>query len=136
MQFFSYNTKTDNYDIYLTDGHVNSSLGDYNDFECITYHESVHRKNVHMGTIATEEIETIIQTTKCDAWNNATDNYIRSQASYAASQLTRIRAKERDNYLHRMNEAFRGYAMFKNSDKGVQVTYLLPEIICTGKLRK
>ena len=125
MQFFSYNTKTDNYDIYLTDGHVNSSLG-----------ESVHSKNVHMGTIATEEIETIIQTTKCDAWNNATDNYIRSQASYAASQLTRIRAKERDNYLHRMNEAFRGYAMFKNSDKGVQVTYLLPEIICTGKLRK
>ena len=134
---FSHSIGTDNYDLYLTDGYVNPSLGDYNDFECITYHESVHRNNANAGDTPNGEIEAIIQTTRCDAWHNATNNYIWSQAAYAANNLNNIKKNPNfNNYLRRLNAAFTGYATFGYSNNEIQVINQLQDALCIGKLRK
>ena len=134
---FSHTVNTNNYDLYLTNGYVNSSLGDYNNFECITYHESIHRYNANAGETTNGEIEAIIETTKCDAWNNATDGYIWSQASYAANKLNQLKGDPGlNNNLKRLNTAFRGYAAFKLLNDKVIVNNQIPSILCTGKLRK
>ena len=130
---FSHTIGTDNYDLYLTDGYVNPSLGDYNDFECITYHESVHRYNPNAGYTPSGEIEAIIQTTKCEAWNNATLNYIESQAAYAKNKLNEMKVETNiNNCLQRVQSAFAGYANFEYSKGIVDMSNLMEEVIIWG----
>ena len=134
---FSHTSGTDTYDIYLTDGYINPLLGDYNDFECVTYHESFHRNNVTTGNKARDELEAIIQTTKSDAWSKATNGYIESQKVYAAGQLEQImQLSDFENYLQRINSAFLGYAIFSNVNNKIEVYNFLNEIQCTGKSRR
>ena len=72
---FSNNAGTSNYNIYLTNGYVNKTLGNCYNFECVTYHESTHRydSSTHGGTVG--EVNSIIRTaSECPAWYSASDD--------------------------------------------------------------
>lgn len=136
---FSNNAGTQDYDIYLTDGYVNKALGNCYDFECITFHESTHRydKSTHGGTIG--EAYAIIRTAnECQAWTLASDNYIYSQASYAANSLN-VYSKNNtisNITVQRLNNAFAGYASFELQNNSVSVTYNLEECVIIGTNRQ
>ena len=131
---FSNDAGSQNYDIYLTNGYVNKTLGDCNDFECVTFHESTHRydKSTHGGTIG--EVYAIIRTAKeCPAWHFASDNHIQSQASYAARSLNSYVENNSvaipNNVVQNLNGAFIGYATFEINNNKVSVNNLLEEVI-------
>ncbi|MDE6152470.1 MAG: hypothetical protein K2G12_10885, partial [Prevotella sp.] len=79
----------------------------------------------------------IIQTTECDAWSKATDNYIGSQASYALEKIRKIKKTyDIEIFLQRLNSAFCGYAEFSNVNNQIQVVNMINEIQCIGNLKK
>ena len=134
---FSNHAGTQNYDIYLTDGYVNKALGNCYDFECITYHESTHRydSSTHGGTIG--EVNAIIRTAnECPAWTKASDSYIQSQASYAASSLNGNRSGIAipNSIIKKLNDAFLGCAKFELNNNKVTVSNILKE--CVIELKK
>ena len=137
---FSNDAGTLDYDIYLTNGHVNSTLGNCYDFECVTYHESTHRydKSTQGGSIG--EVNAIIRTAiECPSWNNASDNYIQSQASYAAGRLNDYGYSDNlipRNTVQRLNKAFEGYATFELNNNNVSVFNLLKECVVLGNRKK
>ncbi len=131
---------TQNYDIYLTDGHVNKTLGNCYNFECVAFHESTHRydSSTHGGSIG--EVNAIIKTANdCPAWNSASDDYIQSQASYAARALNSYAKDNRvaipNNTVHNLNGAFKGYAAFEINNNNVSVTNLLEGVTIWGENR-
>ena len=110
---FSYTAGTQNYDIYLTNGYVNRALNNCYNFECITFHESTHRYDSSTlgGTIG--EVNAIMRTAyECPAWNNASLDFIQTQASYAAQKLNSyVREKNipvPQNAIQNLNGAFVG----------------------------
>ena len=130
---FSNNAGTSTYDLYLTDGHVNPTLGNCFDFECITFHEATHRydKSTHGGTIG--EANAVLRTaTECPAWNFASDNYIQSQASYAAGSLNKYINTIPTNIIQNLNNAFVGYATFELINNKVSVSNLLQNCTIWG----
>jgi hypothetical protein len=137
---FSNDAGTPDYDLYITDGYVNSALGNCFDFECVTYHESTHRydKSTQGGSIG--EVNAIIRTaTECPSWNNASDNYIKSQASYAAGMLNDYGYSGNlipRNTVQRLNKAFEGYATFELNNNNVSVSNLLQECVVLGNRKK
>ena len=132
---FSNDAGTSNYDIYLTNGYVNHSLGNCYDFECVTFHESTHRydKSTHGGTIG--EVNAIIRTAiECPAWNYASDNYIQSQASYAAKSLSQYSYNNiiPQDIFQKLNTAFTGYVTFEIVNNQLTVNNNLKECIVVG----
>jgi RHS repeat-associated protein len=138
---FSNDPGTMNYDIYITDGFVNKSLGNCYDFECITFHEYTHRydKSTLGGTIG--ETNAIIRTaTECSEWNSASDDFIQSQASYAVNSLNDYAIKNNttisNEFVTKLNNAFIGYATFDLNDNRVSVSNSLQGITVIGQYNK
>ena len=132
---FSNDSGSPNYNIYLTNGRVNQSLGNCYNFECVTYHESTHRYDSSTlgGTIG--EVNAIIRTAnECPAWNSASDEFIQSQASYAAKSLNDY-GNFSNNDVQRLNKAFAGYATFELNNNKVSVSNHLKGIIVCGNQR-
>ncbi len=136
---FSNTEGTMNYDIYLTNGYVNKTFGDCYDFECVTFHESIHRydSSTHGGSIG-EAIAIMRTANECPAWNNASYNYIQSQASYAAISLNKYIKDNNipNNVVNNLNMAFNGYAIFELNNKRVSVSNLIQECIVIGTNRQ
>ena len=132
---FSNDSGSPNYNIYLTNGRVNQSLGNCYNFECVTYHESTHRYDSSTlgGTIG--EVNAIIRTAnECPAWNSASDEFIQSQASYAAKSLNDY-GNFSNNDVQRLNKAFAEYATFELNNNKVSVSNHLKGIIVCGNQR-
>lgn len=128
---------TQNYDIYLTDGHVNIALGNCYNFECVAFHESTHRYDcsTHGGTIG--EVNAIIKTANdCPAWNLASTDFFQSQASYAAQSLNKYNG-DRGSVAKNLNDSgiFMGYAIFEINNNIVSVTNQLERVTIWGKKR-
>jgi YD repeat-containing protein len=130
---FSYDTHKDNYDLYLTNGYVNSSLSNCYDFECVAYHETSHRNHPEADK-PLAEVQAIINTAQnCQAWGKASENYIRSQASYAAKQLNKIDIANSQVLLEKLNKAFAGIAEFYIKNKRIEISQLIQDIDICGK---
>ena len=132
---FSNNAGTSNYNIYLTNGYVNKTLGNCYNFECVTYHESTHRydSSTHGGTIG--EVNSIIRTaSECPAWYSASDDYIQSQASYAVTSLNSYNGNKMD-YVNKLNKAFNGLAEFSLQNNRVAYVNALKGVTVWGTSR-
>ncbi len=130
---FSYDTHKDNYDLYLTNGYVNSSLSNCYDFECVAYHETSHRNHPEADK-PLAEVQAIINTAQnCQAWGKASENYIRSQASYAAKQLNKIDIANSQVLLEKLNKAFARIAEFYIKNKRIEISQLIQDIDICGK---
>ena len=128
---------TQNYDIYLAEGHVNIALGNCYNFECVAFHESTHRYDcsTHGGTIG--EVNAIIKTANgCPAWNFASIDFIQSQASYAAQSLNKYNG-DRESVVKKLNDSgiFMGYAIFEINNNIVSVSNQLEEVTVWGGKR-
>ena len=128
---------TQNYDIYLTDGYVNKTLGNCYNFECVAFHEFTHRydSSTYGGTIG--EVNAIIRTAKeCPAWNLASADFIRSQASYAAQKLNNYDG-DRGSVAKNLNESsiFMGYAVLEIKNNIISVNNMLEGVTKWGERR-
>lgn len=128
---------TQNYDIYLTNGYVNQTLGNCYNFECVAFHESTHRydSSTHGGNIG--EVNAIMRTAKeCPAWNLASTDFIQSQASYAAQSLNKYNG-DRESVVKNFNDSgiFMGYAVFETNNNRVSVNNMLEGVTKWGKKR-
>ena len=112
----SFDTNTQNYAIYLTNGHVHEVLGNCYNFECATFHESTHRYDSSTldGTIG-EALAIIRTANECPAWSNASDDYIDSQVRYAQKSLNQYGKKNiiPNDVVQRLNDAFIGSYTFE-----------------------
>jgi RHS repeat-associated protein len=130
---FSNNAGTPNYELYLTDGHVNSVLGNRYNFECVTFHETTHRydSSTYGGPIG--EINAIMRTIKeCPAWNNASIEYIQSQALYAEKSLNDYLGNK-IGYIEKLNNSFAGFAIFSLENNRVSLTHMLEGVEVWGR---
>lgn len=81
------------------------------------------------------EVNAIIRTAnECPAWNSASDEFIKSQASYAAKSLNDY-GNFSNNDVQRLNKAFAGYATFESNNNKVSVSNHLKGIIVCGNQR-
>ena len=88
---------------------------------------------------AGEPLLSIRTATECPSWNNASDNYIKSQASYAAGRLNDYGYSDNlipRNTVQRLNKAFEGYATFELNNNNVSVFNLLKECVVLGNRKK
>ena len=131
---FSNDGGSPNYNIYLTDGHVNKTLGNCYNFECVTYHESTHRyDNTTLGG-PMGEVNAILRTAnECPSWNSASVSYVQSQASYAKQKLNMLQTIPR-NVVQKLNNTFIGIATFELHNNKVSVSNHLKEVrVCGGQ---
>ena len=121
---FSNDAGTPYYNIYLTNGYVNKTLGNCYNFECVTFHETLHRydSSTRVGTIG--EVNAILYTAnRCPAWNQASDSYIESQAMYAVDKLNQYGKTYSisQDYVHNLNKAFMGLVEFEINNNEILI---------------
>lgn len=135
---FAYSIPEDSYYVELTNNRINNYLDDKYNFMNIAYHESRHRyyTETRGGTIG--EVNAILMQSSQESWYLATDDYIRSMASYAEVSLQKslnlsLSKQQIVDYINRLNVAFNGKANFNYKDGNIDMTLSLDEFIVTPK---
>lgn len=133
---FAYSIPEDSYYVELTNNRINNYLDDKYNFMNIAYHESRHRyyTETRGGTIG--EVNAILMQSSQESWYLATDDYIRSMASYAEVSLQKslnlsLSKQQIVDYINRLNVAFNGKANFNYKDGNIDMTLSLDEFIVT-----
>ena len=115
----SFDTRTQDYGIHLTDGYVHEALGNYYNFECAAYHEYTHRyDNSTLDGMIGEALAIIRTANECPAWSNASDSYIDTQVRYAQKSLNQYGIIDiiPNDIVQSLNNAFIGSFTFGLDD--------------------
>ena len=72
---------------------------------------------------------------ECPSWNNASDDYIQAQASYASKSLNDYARRKTipNNVVQDLNNTFKGCASFEIINNKISTSLFLQECVILGK---
>ena len=123
------------------EGKVNPEYGVASNFINSFYHETRHRYDNSTLVKNIGEVNAVLLQTQNPSWNNVTNSFALSQATYAASQLNKALGnkpydKSVDNYIEKLNGAFIGICAFSIYNNRITISNDFDEVVVYGTRKK
>ena len=123
------------------EGKVNPEYGIASNLTNSFYHETRHRYDNSTLVKNIGEVNAVLLQTQHPSWNNVTNSFALSQATYAASQLNKALGnkpydKSVDNYIEKLNGAFIGICAFSIYNNRITISNDFDEVVVYGTRKK